>query len=173
MRPERLRPPTGTRMDARLRMMLGLLVLLVGGAGASAQSLEGQPVTDVTVRGQRFITPESILAKIRTRKDRAYSQADLQSDVTTLMATRQFLRVTPYVQATAGNQVSVILEVQEYPNVVQEIRYEGAKHLKDDELNTITGLKRGVPLNPIANKLAVNAILRKYQEQGRLYASVE
>jgi outer membrane protein assembly complex protein YaeT len=160
-------------MDARLRGMLGLIVLLAGAAGAAAQSLDGQTVADVSVRGQQFVTAESILAKIKTRKDRPYSQTDLQSDVTTLMATRQFARVTPFIQPAAGNQVSVVLEVQEYPNVVQEIKYEGAKHLKDDELNSVTGLKRGVPLNPIANKQAVNAILRKLQEQGRLYASVE
>jgi outer membrane protein insertion porin family len=160
-------------MDARLRGTFGLLVLLLGAAGATAQSLDGQTVADVSVRGQQFVTSESILAKIKTRKDRAYSQTDLQADVATLMATRQFSRVTPFIQAAAGNQVSVVLEVQEYPNVVQEIRYDGAKHLKDDELNTITGLKRGVPLNPIANKQAVNAILRKYHEQGRPYASVE
>jgi outer membrane protein assembly complex protein YaeT len=160
-------------MDARLRGLIGLLTLLVGGAGAIAQSVDGQTVADVSVRGNRFITAESILAKTKTRKDRPYSQAELQSDLSTLMSTRQFSRVTPFVQPAAGNQVQIVFEVVEYPNVVQEIRYEGAKHLKDDELNTITGLKRGVPLNPIANKLAVNAILRKLHEQGRLYASVE
>src|SRR5262245_2615496 len=163
----------GVCMDARLRGTFGLLVLLLGAAGATAQSLDGQTVAEVSVRGQQFVTAESILAKIKTRKDRPYSQTDLQADVATLMATRQFSRVTPFIQAAPGNQVSVVLEIQEYPNVVQEIRYDGAKHLKDDELNTITGLKRGVPLNPIANKQAVNAILRKYHEQGRLYASVE
>src|SRR5207237_3998820 len=61
----------------------------------------------------------------------------------------------------------------EDPSVVQEIRYEGAKHLKDDELDALTGLRRGVPLNPVANKLAINAIKRKYQDQGRLFADVQ
>jgi outer membrane protein assembly complex protein YaeT len=153
--------------------MLGMIVLVAGATGALAQSLDGQTVAEVSVRGQHSVTSESILAKIKTRKDRAYSQTDLQSDVATLMATRQFARVTPFIQPAGPGQVSVVLEVQEYPSVVQEIRYDGAKHLKDDELTTITGLKRGVPLNPIANKMAVISILKKYQEMGRLYASVE
>ena len=145
-------------MDARLRGMLGMVVLVAGATGALAQSLDGQTVAEVSVRGQHSVTSESILAKIKTRKDRTYSQTDLQSDVATLMATRQFARVTPFIQPADPGQVSVIPEVQEYPSVVQEIRYDGAKHLKDDELNTITGLKRGVPLNPIANKMAVSSI---------------
>ncbi len=160
-------------MDARLRGTLGLMVLLAGAAIASAQPPEGVTVADVSVRGQKLVAADSILAKIKTRKDRPYNQAEVQGDVATLMATRQFARVTPYVNVNSDNTVAVVFEVQEYPNLVQEIRYEGAKHLKDDELNKITGLKRGVPLNPVANKLAVNAIQRKYQEQGRLYASVE
>lgn len=161
-------------MDARLRGLLGLMVLQCAAATALAQSSpEGLSISDVSVRGQKLVTAESILAKIRTRKDRIYNQSDVQNDVATLMSTRQFARVTPFVQTTPENTVGIVFEVQEYPNLVQEIRYEGAKHLKDDELNTITGLKRGVPLNPIANKMAVNAIIRKYQDQGRLYASVE
>jgi outer membrane protein insertion porin family len=160
-------------MDAWLRGTLVSLALLVGAGGASAQSLEGRTVAELSVRGQQFVSAESVLAKIKTRKDRPYVQADMRSDVATLMATRQFSRVTPLIEPVGENQVSIVFEVQEYPNVVQEIRYEGAKHLKDDELNTITGLKRGVPLNPIANKQAVSAILRKYHEQGRLFASVE
>ena len=89
------------------------------------------------------------------------------------MGTRLFYNVTPYYQVTADDKVNVVFEVREYPSIVQEIRYEGAKHLKDADLDALTGLRRGVPLNPIANKLAVNAILRKYHEQGRLFASVE
>ena len=35
-------------------------------------------------------------------------------------------------------------------------------------LPTLTGLHKGVPLNPIATRMAREAILRKYQEKGRL-----
>src|SRR5205823_4269460 len=63
--------------------------------------------------------------------------------------------------------------VAEYPSTIQEIVYNGAGHLKADELETITGLRKGAPLNPIANQMARNAILRRYAEMGRMFASVE
>jgi outer membrane protein assembly complex protein YaeT len=86
---------------------------------------------------------------------------------------RLFRRVTPYYQFGPDDAVTVYFDVAEFPNIVQEVKYEGAKHLKDDELDTLTGIRRGVPLNPTANKLAVHAIERKYHDQGRLWAHVE
>lgn len=56
---------------------------------------------------------------------------------------------------------------------IQEVMYKGAKHLKPDELEMLTGLRKGKPFNPIANRLAVNAIRRRYEEMGRLFANVE
>src|SRR5262249_29129846 len=71
------------------------------------------------------------------------------------------------------NKVKVYFKVAEFTTTIQEVLYPGAKHLKTDELETITGLRKGAPLNPIANRMAVNAIQRRYEEMGRLFASVE
>jgi outer membrane protein assembly complex protein YaeT len=157
------------------RWALGLAVLLGSGLWAAAQSSspEGKVVAEVQPRNNRIVPSGTILAQVQTRAGRPYSQDTIQADVARLMGTRQFSRVTPLYQLTADDKVNVYFEVAEFPNIVQEIRYEGAKHLKDEELDTLTGLKRGVPLNPIANKLAVQAIERKYHEQGRLWAHVE
>jgi outer membrane protein insertion porin family len=157
------------------RWAVGLLVLLGSGLGAHAQSAspEGKIVAEVQPRNNKATPSAKILAEIKTRAGQAYNQATVTADVARLFNTRLFSQVTPYWQITADDKVVVYFDVQEYPNVVQEIRYEGAKHLKDDELDQITGLRRGVPLNPIANKLAQQAILRKLQDQGRMWSSVQ
>jgi outer membrane protein insertion porin family len=157
------------------RFAAGLVVLLAGGLWAAAQtaSPEGKTVAEVQPRNNKSTPSARILAEIKTRVGQPYNQATVTADVARLMGTRLFSQVTPYFQITADDKVAVTFEVQEYPNVIQEIRYEGAKHLKDDELDQTTGLRRGVPLNPIANKQAAQAILRKLQEQGRMWSSVE
>jgi outer membrane protein assembly complex protein YaeT len=157
------------------RWAAGLVVLLAGGLGAYAQtaSPEGKTVAEVQPRNNKATPSGRILSEVRTRAGQPYNQATVTADVARLMGTRLFAQVTPYYQITADNKVVVYFDVVEYPNLIQEIRYEGAKHLKDDELDQITGLRRGVPLNPIANRIAQQAILRKLQEQGRLYSSVE
>jgi outer membrane protein insertion porin family len=157
------------------RWAVGLLVLLGSGLAAHAQtaSPEGKTIAEVQPRNNKATPSAKILAEVRTRAGQPYNQATVTADVARLMGTRLFAQVTPYYQITAEDKVVVFFDVQEYPNVVQEIRYEGAKHLKDDELDGITGLRRGVPLNPIANKLAQQAILRKLQDQGRMWSSVQ
>jgi outer membrane protein assembly complex protein YaeT len=156
------------------RWAIALAVLLGGGLWAVAQQPpEGKTVAEVQVRNNRLTPTARVLTEVQTRAGQPYSQSTVQGDLSRLMATHLFSRVEPYYQVAADDKVTVIFVVQEYPTTVQEIRYEGAKHLKDEELDTITGLRRGVPLNPIANKLAVNAIERKYQEQGRLWAHAE
>lgn len=152
---------------------LALTCWLIASFAFAQQQPNDKTISEVTARNNKAVPADAILNQLKTRKDAKYDQATIQADVARLMATRQFSSVTPYFQTTGDDKVVVIFEVQEYPNLIQEIRYEGAKHLKDDELNAITGLKRGVPLNPVANKLAISAILRKYQEQGRLLASVD
>jgi outer membrane protein assembly complex protein YaeT len=162
-------------MFSQLRWAAGLIVLLAGSLAASAQSTspEGKTVAEVQPRNNKATPTSRILSECKTRAGQPYNQATVTADVARLMGTRLFSQVTPYFQITADNKVAVFFEVVEYPNLVQEIRYEGAKHLKDDELDQITGLRRGVPLNPIANRIGQQAILHKLQEQGRLYSSVE
>jgi outer membrane protein assembly complex protein YaeT len=162
-------------MMCHTRWAVGLLVLLGSGLGAYAQtaSPEGKTVSEVQPRNNKATPSAKILSEIKTRAGQPYNQATVTADVARLFATRLFSQVTPYFQITADDKVIVFFDVQEYPNIVQEIRYEGAKHLKDDELDGITGLRRGVPLNPIANKIAQQAILHKLQDQGRMWSSVQ
>ena len=156
------------------RWAVGLAVLVCAGSWAVAQQTpEGKAVAEVQPRNNRSTPAARILAEVQTRAGQPYKQATVDADVARLMATKLFALVTPYYQLTADDKVTVIFEVKEYPSVVQEIRYEGAKHLKDEELDTITGLRRGVPLNPMANNAAKYAIERKYREQGRMWAYVE
>jgi outer membrane protein insertion porin family len=157
------------------RWAAGLIMLLGCSMWACAQtaSPEGKTVVEVQPRNNKATPSAKILSEIQTRAGQPYNQAKVTADVARLMGTKLFSQVTPYYQITPDDKVVVYFDVVEYPNIVQEIRYEGAKHIKDDELDSITGLRRGVPLNPIANRLAQQAILRKLQEQGRMWSSVE
>ena len=57
--------------------------------------------------------------------------------------------------------------------MVREIVYQGNAHMSPEDLDTLTGLHKDVPLNPVANQQACLAILNKYHETGRLAASVD
>jgi outer membrane protein insertion porin family len=58
-------------------------------------------------------------------------------------------------------------------NTVEDIQFLGAEHLSKKELQNLIGIQKGDPMNPLANRLGQQFILRKYREEGRTYASAE
>jgi outer membrane protein assembly factor BamA len=59
------------------------------------------------------------------------------------------------------------------PSSARDVQYLGAEHLSKKELQELTGVRPGDPMNPSRNERGRQAILRKYQDEGRYYASVE
>jgi outer membrane protein assembly complex protein YaeT len=56
--------------------------------------------------------------------------------------------------------------------VVQEVIYKHARHLTDKELDNLTGIRTGVPLDKTVNQLACYKIQEYLQKKGRYFANV-
>jgi outer membrane protein assembly factor BamA len=155
--------------------------ILLCGAGLWGAASRGwaQPpqgkvlVADVIPQGNRLVPTQRIMSLLKTRPGSEYSQQVVQDDVSRLYETRQFANVRVVSQPATEGKVVVYFQLVEYPSTIQEIVYQGAKHLKPDDLATLTGLRKGAPLNPIANQMARQAILRRYNEMGRMFAGVD
>jgi outer membrane protein assembly complex protein YaeT len=151
-----------------------LVGLLLFGAIAWAQNQTGKIfVEDVIPEGNHAVPHQKIMGVVKTRPGGEYLQETVNEDVRRLYETKLFANVRAQLERTGDNKVKVHFIVAEYPSTVQEVVYQGAKHLKPDELETLTGIRKGAPLNPIANKMAVQAILKRYNDMGRLFAGVE
>lgn len=125
------------------------------------------------VQGNRHIPTQSIQNQLQTRAGEIFSKHVVEEDVRRLMATKQFASVDPRLENMPDGKVSVYFLIRDYPSVIQAVEYRGAKHLKDEELSTLTMISRGKPMSPVANKLACQAIVRRYQDSGRPFASCE
>lgn len=155
---------------------LVLATLLLSGAAGWAQNPPPSKmiVANVEVVGTRLVPPSVVKNTVRTRPGVEYNQGVVQDDIRRLLETKQFGPNTRAEYKTSSDgQVTVYFVVEELPNTIQEIVYNGAKHIKDKDLDEATGLRKNGPMNPIANQLARQSILRKYQEKGRLFASCE
>ena len=132
-------------------------------------------VADVLVQGNRLVPTQQIMSQIKTRAGAVYSPEVVQDDVRNLSASRQFANVRAEYRPEADGKITVIFTVQDQANLVQKIVYNGAKHLgrTDDDLNTLTGLHVGMPLDPVTNKLACQRIVDKLNEDGRPFARCE
>jgi outer membrane protein assembly factor BamA len=162
---------------ALLGVLLSAAVGLAQGPGpeagpqpaASAKVL----VADVIPQGNHTVSTQRIMSLIKTRPGAEYAKATVDDDLRRLYETKLFRNVEARTAPADDGKVLVYFLIVEYPSTIQDIVYQGAKHFKPDELDTVTGLRRGAPMNPIANKLACQAIQRHYNEAGRMFASVE
>jgi hypothetical protein len=54
--------------------------------------------------------------------------------------------------------------------VVAQVRYLGAKHLRQDELTKLTNVGINAPVNAVRNRVACQAVVSRLREMGYLYA---
>lgn len=164
-----------------VRMAVFAMMVLLGLAAgfhvtryAYADPPAGKIVAEVLVSGNRIRPTNEILAVFGLRPDQAYIEENIRSGTDKLYAKGWF---TPNgielrtVERPDG-KINVILYVTELTNFIEEIKYVGADHLSKTELDQLTGLRIRMPMSPHMNQQARLNILRKYQELGRIHASV-
>jgi len=162
------------RIGATLLVAVAAVCLWPADA-AAADNPNGKIIAEVVPVGNRIRTADQIRAQMVSRPGVAYEEAVVQEDVRRLHATKWFVPggVQILVRHESDGRVTVLVYVTELTSVVEEVQYLGAQHLSLNELQTLSGVRKGEPMNPLANELGRVAIQRKYQEEGRYYASVE
>ncbi len=165
---ERGFPPVYRWASVLLGLFAGTLACWAQGPAKPAREV----VADVIVQGNVLVPTQQIMSQLKTRPGQPFSEQVLREDVKALGATKQFGDIrADFVRDKDG--VKVIFRIQDYPNTVKKIVFMNARHLKDDELKQITGIREGTPLNPTANRLACRAIENRYNEEGRPFAKCE
>ncbi len=181
-RPLAQRAPTVLSLTRRAAALLVVLAGLVLATVAVAQPPGAPPgaprpekviVSEVIIQGSRQVPVENIKNQLKTQAGKEFVADVLQEDVRGLYASRQFGNVWADKQEDGPNRVKVILYIRDYPSIVQKITYKGNNNLSDDELEKLTNIRKGLPLNPLANKVACRNIIQRYNEDGRPFASCD
>jgi outer membrane protein insertion porin family len=146
----------------------GLLLIAQLGSAQNTDPI----VADVVPTGNRLIPSDQITGQMKTKRGSRLSQTALEQDQFELKKSGAFSDVRIRTLQNPDGRITVFADVVEYPSLVQDVRYEGAKHLKVEELDQLSGIRRGTPLNPTANQKACYNILEKLHDQGRRFASV-
>ncbi len=184
--------------DRRMALLVPCAAVLLGAVTAGLAPCGAQPppppapvplsgaqpgagkvlVADVIVNisngnGPPRMSVQQIQAMLKTRPGAEYSPEQVEEDTRTLYATRQYANIQVDRRAEPDGRVTVYFFVREFPGKVERVIYQGAQHLKDKDLEEITGIRAGGPCNPVANRMACAAIVRKLNEQGRPFASCD
>lgn len=128
-------------------------------------------VDDISVQGQRKIEKDAILARIKTRKGDAFSDADLRADVLSLFSLGYFNDIQ-VERKISGGAVDLVYRVVEKPSIA-EIVYEGTSEVKSEEVAEASGLKQYEILNMQKVREAQEKIQKLYEDKGFFLAKVE
>jgi outer membrane protein insertion porin family len=162
------------RMSDYPRLLAAVTCLLLLATCAQGQYAPTKIIIeDVIPTGNLQVPTQRIVNMIKSKAGGEFKSEVLDEDVRTLIATKQFLDVQVQKQEMPGNKIRLYFIMKEYPSTITEVIYQGNKHLKPEELETITGLRKGGPLNPIAVRMGQQAILRRYNDMGRMLTGVE
>ena len=169
------------KTQSTAKKALSLVALLALAALAvsqgKAQTTTGQvQVADVIVTGNRNVSTDRIMSFIKIRAGNQYSREKLKDllleDDQRLIDSRMFRNVVPQTRELSDGRINVYFNVQEYPNLIQDIIYKNANHISKKELEEMTRLRKGMPLDPVTNKRAVYTIQDHLKKQGRYFANV-
>ena len=157
-----------------IAVTLAAFVLVWRGTSSAADNPNGKIIAEVIPIGNRVRTPDQIRQIMHSRAGVAYEEATVQEDVRRLHASKWFTPggVQILTKNESDGRVSILVYVTELTSTIQDIQFQGAQH-GVSELKTLCGIRKGEPMNPLANELGRQAIQRKYQDDGRYYATVE
>jgi len=154
--------------------LLGIAVLFMLVQWGLGQSGPNRAVVaDVFINGYRNIPEGKVRQYIYTKPGSQYSYAQVQDDVSRLAASRLFKSIRPVrTESTTDGRVNVIFEVQEHPSVVRDVIYRHAKHVNVKELEGLTKIRRGMPLDKELNRIVCFDLQEHLKRQGYYFANV-
>jgi outer membrane protein assembly complex protein YaeT len=141
-------------------------------AAGLAESPTGKVIVDdVVTHGNRNVPTQNIMALVSTRPGAEFNQASVDEDVRKIIASRLLADVREWNETLPNGRIIVHFNCTEFPSLIREIVYKNAHHIKQDELETLTMLRKGAPLNPSYNQQACLAIQDRYRSMGRYFAT--
>src|SRR5262249_1400304 len=156
--------------------VLALSVVLVRSSRGQA-SAEPDIIADRIVYGNRSIPTDKILRYVKLQPGSTFSWTALQEDAARLLQSGLFRNVRAdkkvEVDPRSGeSRLIIFFEISEFPTIVQEVIYKNAHHISVKDLEEMTRIRKGMPLDPTLNKKACYEIQDSLRKEGRFFATV-
>jgi len=144
---------------------LALSIVATFAVPAAVQAAD-QYIASIVVEGNEQVSADKIRRVIRLGPGDPYDRVKFQEALKRLFATKQFRYIQAYKgDISSADSITVIVSVREYPKV-EEVRYEGNKHVDNEDLEKVVGISRGTFVRPSLLGQDRDAIADVYKEKG-------
>lgn len=171
----------GTRGAHKAKVSVVRMILLL--VALAAAFLSAQPghtqnlgnrvlVANVYFDGVKNIPIDKAMLYVHTKPGQEYSDAVAQKDIERLAASHLCRPLDVRTESTTDGRVNVIFVVREFRSVVREVVFKHAKHVDVKEMQNLTRVRRGMPLDTTLNQLACYDIQEFLRKKGYYFANV-
>lgn len=127
-------------------------------------------VTSITIKGNKKIETDAVIARLITKQGEPFSLARLRQDVDTLFKSGYFYDVKIDRQPH-GQDFDLTYTVVEKPSI-GEIHFEGNHDIETDDIKDTIGIKTYEILNMTKVREAVDKLQKHYEDKGYFLAKV-
>lgn len=138
---------------------------------AAARAQDTSVITEIVIRGNKFVTTEAIRSRMKTREQQPYVQKNLDDDKEAIGRMGFFKAVDVKAVPLSGNNFRVEVDVAEFA-VVKEIRIVGNTAVQTAAIQKVVTIALDQPFNLDARVPTANAIQELYKKAGS-FALVE
>ncbi len=135
-----------------------------GYAADEARSYEGKQIESIEFEGNKTLSKDVLLSKIKSKEALPYSEKTITEDIKALYATGFFSNISVDTSAV-GDAVKVKFIVEERM-VIESVGFSGNRQFVEKMLTQKTKIKAGQMLDMKALKDDVVAIRQMYEEKG-------
>ncbi|MFQ5511402.1 MAG: outer membrane protein assembly factor BamA [Candidatus Krumholzibacteriia bacterium] len=150
----------------RLQIIGCALLLQFAALQASAQ----KPIAELRIEGNVAVSEQKIRRIVRLKEGDPFVPSEVSQAVKRLYATREFADIRAY-EEDRGNGVVVTLVVTEHLKI-DTVKFEGNKHVKEEELRKAIRVREGGFIRPSLIRQDFRAIEEIYREKGYYRAAV-
>jgi len=129
-------------------------------------------VMKIEIHGNRVVSTQTILNKMKTREGSELTQFDINEDIKRLYGAGYFEDIRIDMEDVSGGGVKLIVTVDEKP-MVRHIMFAGNKILKDRDIRKEFGVIEGQVFDEFAVQQGINKIKGKYASKGFRFISVK
>lgn len=132
--------------------------------------LDGRVIGELVITGLDRVDEAYVRNQLRSKTGQAYSQEQVQGDVSRLLRTGRFIDVRPETE-TVNGQVRLTFRMAEKPEI-SSVEFIGNQKFKVKDLMEALSFGAGDPLDLYEVRRGQEAIERKYKEKGYAYVEI-
>jgi outer membrane protein insertion porin family len=129
------------------------------------------PLKEIVIEGNRFVSEDKVRRILRLQNGTSYEEKDLTAAVRRLFATKEFADVRIFREDVRG-ELRLTVVVREYPKI-DEVRFEGNKHINKEDLVKEIAIKGGAFVRPSLLRKDFRTIEDLYKDKGYYRVAVD